>query len=456
MKKEKIVLAHGCFDVLHAGHLKHFEAARKYGDRLIVSVTTDRFVNKGPGRPYFTAARRAEMVQALKLVDEVFIVDAPTAIPAIERFKPDFYVKGQDYRDFSKDVTGEIINEKEAVERYGGKIVFTDEETHSSSKIINRFFQPWTDEQRACIDRINVLGGIDAVQKAVDEIYKIKVLVLGEPILDIYRFVRPEGISSKSPTISARFEYEETYKGGALAIGGHLESFAQKVFVHHHTRTPRKIRYIHGNQRIFEVTDIDDDPWRIANPDFFIEKMFYHSSQADVVLVADFGHGMFEGPVLESLKDLKNFIALNVQTNSSNFGYNPYHKHKRFDYLCIDTREARLGEHDRYSSPDRITARIHSKIAPRNLSVTLGSNGSALYTNNVHFKSPAFTDNVLDATGAGDAYFAITASLLYSGCNPELIPFVGNVFAGLKTKIIGNKTSVSKAQLLKACAGILK
>lgn len=452
----KKVLCHGCFDVIHAGHLAHFKKAKEYGEYLIVSVTNDQFVNKGPGRPFFTADRRRGMLEALRVVDEVFISNEATARGAIERFKPDFYVKGSEYRDFSKDVTGEILNEKKAIEEVGGQLVFTNEETFSSSNIINRHFQPWTDAQRDTIDRIQTIGGIEYIEKGINRLEALRVLVIGEPIIDVYRFVTPEGISSKSPSISARFTHEETYKGGSLAIGAHLEEFCKSVIIQTPSSPPpRKIRYISGSQRIFEVTHIEDQTWEKHNPEYFCDKIIELSKMSDVVILADFGHGCFEGPVLEACKELNGFVGLNVQTNSSNFGYNVYHKHKRFDYLCLDTREGRLAKHDRNSSPLDIAHQIHQDIG-RPFGFTVGSNGAYLMNAEGTYYSPTFSDVVVDATGAGDAYFAITTMLSSQGVNPVLIPFIGNVFAGLKCKIIGNKSSVSKASLLKACAGILK
>lgn len=451
----KKVLCHGVFDVIHAGHLAYFEGAKKYGNLLIVSVTADRFVNKGPGRPYFTAEQRAGMLRSLRIIDEVIISEHATAVDVISRVKPNFYVKGPDYRDLSSDVTGEILNEKAAVEEHGGQLVFTDEPTFSSGTLINRFLAHWSDEQKAQIEKVQSLGGFTTIKKAIDEISKLKVLVIGEPILDIYRFVNPEGISSKSPSISARFSHEETYHGGVLAIGNHLKGFCANVQLQTpSTSVPKKIRYISGSQRIFEVTHIDDKP---VTDHHFNDKILECSAKSDLVILADFGHGAFEGQTLETLKQIKQFLALNVQTNSSNFGFNVFTKHERFDYLCIDTREARLALHDRYSDPNVLCGQITGMNENRWIGMTYGPNGASLskMPQDVYF-SPSFADSVVDATGAGDAYFAITSCLLKTGCHPELIPFIGNVFAGLKCKVVGNKTSVTKASLLKAIEGILK
>src|SRR4051812_36592970 len=90
-----VVHAHGTFDLLHLGHVRHLEAARKLGDMLIVTITADRFVNKGPGRPVFNGPLRAEMLATLEYVDWVGVNESPDAVSALERIAPSIYIKGQ-------------------------------------------------------------------------------------------------------------------------------------------------------------------------------------------------------------------------------------------------------------------------------------------------------------------------------------------------------------------------
>src|ERR1700751_825373 len=92
-----VVHAHGTFDLLHLGHVRHLEAAGALGDVLVVTVTADRFVNKGPGRPACNEGMRAEMLAALQDVDFVAINPEPDAVGALSAIRPDVYVKGQDY-----------------------------------------------------------------------------------------------------------------------------------------------------------------------------------------------------------------------------------------------------------------------------------------------------------------------------------------------------------------------
>ena len=97
-----VVLAHGAFDLLHLGHVRHLELARQQGDLLIVTITADRFLNKGPGRPVFTAA--------LSCVDCVGVNEAPTSVNVLNAIRPDVYVKGSDYVESAADITGKIAD----------------------------------------------------------------------------------------------------------------------------------------------------------------------------------------------------------------------------------------------------------------------------------------------------------------------------------------------------------
>lgn len=453
----KKVLLHGCFDVLHFGHLMHFKEAKSFGDHLTVSVTSDRYVNKGPGRPYFSLPQRVAMLKSLSIIDEVIISDYPTAVDVINQVKPDFYVKGPDYKDLSKDVTGEIHNEKRAVESHGGSLVFTEDITFSSSTIINKFLNSWNEEQRETIDTVKSEGGMDAIEKAISEMEKFKVTVVGEPIIDIYRFVEPEGISSKSPTVSARYLYPEEYQGGSLAIARGVQFFTKQACLHiPENRSIKKIRYLSGNTRIFEVTETPEDYWGGIDQEQYLLQFSKLAADSQVIIVADFGHGMFNRKFINQLRITKGpYIGLNVQTNSSNHGYNRFHKHDRYDHLCLDTKEFRLAYQDKISSPIDLAQRAKGELNA-DVSITLGPNGSALISNQGDFHSPSYSDGVIDPIGAGDAYFLITTLLLKTDCPRAIIPFIGNVYAGLKCKIIGNKESVSKANLLKACSAILK
>lgn len=126
------VLVTGCFDPFHWGHLVHFYAARAFGARLVVAVTADRHVGKGPGRPVFNVEQRAAVLRALRgLVDEVIVSDEAVPMRVIAAVRPAFYVKGIDYK-------GAELPERELVESLGGKVVFTETPKYSATEIVKR------------------------------------------------------------------------------------------------------------------------------------------------------------------------------------------------------------------------------------------------------------------------------------------------------------------------------
>ena len=188
-----VVHAHGTFDLLHVGHVRHLEAARSLGDILVVTVTADRFVNKGPGRPVFTEGLRAEMLATLAYVDWVAVNEAPDAVNALKAVRPSIYVKGQDYVNPQGDVTGKILFEREAVEAGGGRIYFTDEATFSSTELINRHFNVFEPHVRDHLNLLRAGGGLTDMLELLERVRDYRVVLVGDAIIDEYQYVLPMG-----------------------------------------------------------------------------------------------------------------------------------------------------------------------------------------------------------------------------------------------------------------------
>jgi rfaE bifunctional protein nucleotidyltransferase chain/domain len=135
-ENRKVGLCHGGFDLLHPGHIKHFESAKKLCDMLFVSVTSDRFVagRKGSGRPIFNEQLRAYSIAALEMVNYVVITDFEKAVPILKKLKPSFYIKGP---DFIEKTTPGITAEREAIARVGGEMKYTTDIKLSTTAIID-------------------------------------------------------------------------------------------------------------------------------------------------------------------------------------------------------------------------------------------------------------------------------------------------------------------------------
>src|SRR5579862_4992774 len=228
-KGRSITLCHGVFDLLHIGHLRHLRVARGFGDTLIVSITADEYVQKGPGRPVFQSLLRAEMLAALELVDHVVVVYDVSAEPVLHAVKPNVYAKGGDYIDPTQDVTGKIVRERDIVEQYGGKLVFTEDITFSSSNLLNRFFNVFDPEVKAHLHELKAGDGADQIAELIDNIKDMNVLVVGDAIIDRYSYVTAMGKSAKEHMIATLLQNSETFAGGVFATANHVASFCRKV-----------------------------------------------------------------------------------------------------------------------------------------------------------------------------------------------------------------------------------
>jgi len=138
---KKIVQCHGTFDLLHPGHIVHFEEAKALGDVLVVTITAEKYVNKGPGRPYFNDELRVKYLSSLEYIDYVVVVPFPAAREAIECVRPHIYCKGKEYENPQVDVTGNIHDDIQTVERLGGRVHYVGSVVFSSTKLLNNYFE---------------------------------------------------------------------------------------------------------------------------------------------------------------------------------------------------------------------------------------------------------------------------------------------------------------------------
>ena len=139
-KKNKInvILAHGVFDILHVGHILYFEEAKKKNCKLVVSVTDDKFVNKGEGRPIFNINERVKILSSIASIDHIVISHDLSAVKIIKSLKPDYFIKGKDYKDKKIDLSKNLDKEIKAVKDIKGKFITSKSKLYSSSKIIGQ------------------------------------------------------------------------------------------------------------------------------------------------------------------------------------------------------------------------------------------------------------------------------------------------------------------------------
>jgi bifunctional ADP-heptose synthase (sugar kinase/adenylyltransferase) len=464
----------------------HFREARKYGDLLVVTVTPDRFVNKGPGRPVFSQQLRMETLSALEYIDFIALNEWPTAIETIRRVKPHAYVKGSDYADPAADLSGKISEEESAVRAEGGALVFTEGFTSSSSHIINRFFSAYPEPTQQYLaglrSRYTPERIIDHLRAAAD----VKVLVVGEAILDQYTYCHPVGKSPKETIVSTKFHSDERFAGGAVATANHLAGFCREVtlltalgpsqeeaeflrgklksnvrleFLRTADRpTVRKQRFVEATfmGKMFEIQYLDDKPIQPDQEKSLARLLETELGRHDLVVVNDFGHGLMTNGLREIVSHSGKFLALNTQSNSANHGYNTVTNYKRADYVAIDDLEMRLAARSKYGEVKDLVSRLRDRLGAKIFHVSRGAFGSVISADDGWHEAPALAVRIVDRVGAGDALFAVTSPLAFKGVPSEVICFLGNCVGALAVEIVGNRSPIEPVPLFKFVQTVLK
>ena len=490
-QNSSIVLCHGMFDLVHLGHIRYFQEAKKQGDILIVTLTADEFCRKGPGKPVFSEELRAESLGALEIIDYVSICPYPTAIEAIELIKPNLYVKGKEYEKGSADITGMISKEREVVELNGGRVYFTDDLVLSSSSLLNSNFNIFSPEVKSYLNSFKSKYSVPDISNALNSIKESKVLVIGEAIIDRYTYVSPLGQSGKGIHFVVRNKYSEGYAGGSIAVANHVAPFTDDValftgigsnssgetyekfirnklmpnvtpnfFSFENAQTIVKERFIDDELRkFFEVYFSEEDPQASDQEELdACEWLKINIPKYDIVIVADYGNGFITDSMAKIISDKSKFLAINTQINSGNRGYHVVNRYDRADFVSLNEPELRLASHNRFNSIEELTKNLSEKLKTKFISITQGPKG--LYTYNANsdssFRVPALSSKVVDRVGAGDAFLSLSAICLGGGVEDSVSVFVGAAAAAIDVQIIGNRDTVDSVDLEKYFTALLK
>ncbi len=486
-KGRKVVQCHGVFDIVHLGHVRHFNMAKKEGDVLLVTLTADRFVKRGPGRPIFNEALRAEHLASLAMVDFVGIIESATATECIKILKPNFYAKGVEYKNHSQDITGKISEEEEAIQSVGGKVVYTDDITFSSSQIINSYLDVFPQRTVRYLQAIEKRFPIETIIASIEKIKRLKALVIGDAIIDEYHYCVPMGKSSKEHLVVNRYTSEEMFAGGSLATANNVASICGQVdlvtilgrentkedfirsrlapnvkprfFYRPDTNTIIKRRFVgeNANRKLFEICYMKDNDIARREESNIARHLDKVIADYDVVIVSDFGHGLLTKNLIDLICAKSKYLAVNAQTNSANIGFNMVTKYPRANCVCIDELELRFAAHDKFNDLRELAKTVYSQIGCQYIIATRGSYGSLSYSQEHGFhETPAFSYRVVDAIGAGDAFFAFVAPCFASGMPQELVSFIGNAVGSLAVQIVCNREPVKTVDLIKFMTRLLK
>jgi len=478
---QKIVLCHGVFDVVHYGHIAHFQSSKKLGDILIVTTTTDKFINKGPNRPYFNQDIRKKFLAKLDFIDFVSEVNSFSAVDAIKLLKPDYYCKGKEYQNLNQDITKKIKEEINAVKKNKGKIVYTDDITFSSSKILNDHRLLLNNQQLNEIQNIKKKHSFSSINSKFDELKKLKVLVIGELIIDKYIDCEPLGKSGKDPIMMFKKNLSAVYMGGAGAIANNISQYCKKVkfisslgkknnyekFVNKNLQknimkefvyikdvpTIVKEKYIDENSgnKIVGFYNFDDSLMNSSHKKKLKKILNKNLQKFDVVVVADYGHGLITEDIASLISKKSKFLVVNSQINAANIFHHNLNLFKKTTCTIINEGELRHEMRDKYTKIDLLIKKLSKIIKTNFIVVTRGSGGSILFDvkKNKIMNSAAYATTVVDKIGTGDTLMAVFAILLKRTNDPELSLFLSSLAASHNVQFIGNSVTISPNLILK-------
>jgi rfaE bifunctional protein nucleotidyltransferase chain/domain len=470
---KKITLCHGVFDLLHPGHIRHLAKAKELGEILIVSITADKYVNKGPGRPAFPESLRAESLANIISVDYVIITPFPTAIEILDAIKPNFYVKGNDYVEANSDKTGNIAKERDIVESHGGQLFYTNEIVFSSSELINRFIPTHSNEVSIWIKNLKSNHETAEILEWLDRISRLKVTVIGETIIDVYTECEALGKSSKDPVLCFNKGSSKSYAGGILAIGAHANGLGADTTIVSGINykdpeideikklrnrgiklrsvdiapspTIRKERLVDSrtSARVLELYEMKDIPLTSDQDKKFIQLISENILDVDVIIVGDYGHGLISKEAINFISNSGKFLAVNAQTNAGNRGFNTITRYPRMDFATLNGIEAQLETRHRHVQIESFIERLQKTSSTSQIIVTKGGDGMDIFSKNMAFcHSPALAPFVRDRVGAGDAVLTIASLLSALNAPPEIIGFYGSICGAWAVSFVGNEKNL--------------
>lgn len=483
-----VVQSHGIFDLVHPGIIQHLDEAKKQGDVLIVTVIRDADVRRGPGRPIFPDALRARNVASLSQVDYVSIVEDTVPFDCIKQIKPDIFAKGQAYRERDHKIHQRLYEEKK--EFYFGKCAIYETRgfSFSSSNIINNLLDLYSDETKLFLEHFSQRYSFEQIAEYIESLKSMKVLLVGDGIIDEYHYCTAMGRASKSAIVVNKYVAHEVFAGAVFIIANHMAGLCERVhlvtllgnedsreeFVRDNLKanivpkffyrddgpTVVKKRYVNQypqySQKLFEINYLNEEYIDDTCQSEIIQYLESVISDYDLVLVSDFGHGFITNTIIRFIERHAKMFAVNTQTNAANTGYNLITKYRHSNIVCLDETEARLALQDKFSDIDSIAERIVKQTNSDYLIITLGKKGSIGVSKDGQINyTPIFSTKVIDTVGAGDAFFAFTAPCFAKGMPLDLVSFIGNAVGALAVQIIGNKKPVEKHELFEFIHTIL-
>ena len=476
---ERVVLCHGCFDLVHPGHVRHLKHAAQLGDRLLVTITGDSMVEKGAGRPLIPQELRAESLAALGCVDWVAVNPDPTAEALLRRLRPDLYVKGREYEE-NRDPR--FAAEKAAVESYGGRVVFTSGDVVFSSSALIAAMEQTADPVNRRFRQLIEQQGLDvaSLDRLIDAFRGRRVVVVGETIIDTYVMcARPE-LTGEAPLMTLRSVEHRHFDGGAAIIARHLAAMgARPTLITALPGEPgpevealrkrlgldgvglrsvdvdcplgEKQRFLVGTSKVMKLDLRQPMVIDAARRRQLVAMVREAARESEAVIIADFGQGLFSSStVAELCRAVRPSVGLLVGDVSGR--RSSLLSMREMDLLCPSELEAREALQDFDDGLSAVVWKLLHRTGAGSAIVTLGPEGAIGFQREPGFELreddwqtrlrvehvPALTPHAIDQLGCGDALLAAATLTRVAGGSLTLAAILGSVAAAAEAQRLGN------------------
>ena len=467
-REKTVVMCHGVFDLVHPGHIRHLLYAKTKANILVASLTADIHIAKAQYRPFVPQDLRALNLAALEMVDYVLIDEEATPLGNLSRVQPDFFAKGYEYQDGG--VHPRTQQEIDAIEKYGGELLFTPGDiVYSSSALIE------SGPPNISIDKLLMLMQADGVDfdrlhKVLGKFKGIAVHVVGDTIVDSLTHTTMIGGMTKTPTPSVRFDSRQDFIGGAAIVAQHLAAAGADVtfstvlgddpmkdfvleglersgvtvrpIIDRTRPTTQKNAFVCADYRLLKVDTLDNR----SISDHIVETIAEQIAQtrSDAVVFSDFRHGIFNRRTIPALTDAIPRGSFRVADSQVASRWGNILDFKGFDLVTPNEREARFAMADQDTGVRPLAGQLHEESGCRMVVLKLGDRGVLTCRpgkgNDLRsfFVVDSLVERVVDAVGAGDALLAYATLAMVADGSEVTATILGSVAAALECEIDGN------------------
>ena len=470
------VLVTGNFNVLHAGHIRLLEFAKKCGKRLVVGVNSDSVAG---GAVQVDQNSRMRTVQSIGCVDQVVLNEGVIGT-LIENIRPDVVVKGKEY-EFSEN------EELKTLQTYGGKLVFSSGEVGFSftEDKPNQFMLGEKLKSKIHEFMARHKFGNAKMVNVIKKFAQKRVCVIGDLIVDEYIDCFPLGLSEEDPTIVVTPTNRKRYIGGAGIVASHAAGLGANVkfisvsgqddtrdfavkcleendvdlkfLIDSNRQTSLKQRYRSNGKTLLRVSNLTQKSISLQQQGIIYDEVLKSLGELDVLIFSDFSYGALPQAMVKKILNKARFypnlvIAADSQSSSQTGDI------KRFEGMNLITpteKEARLSLRNQEDGLVVLADQLLRTAEAENILLKLGGEGVILHTRNPR-KGEIFTDrinalnlNPIDVSGAGDSMLISSTLALSCGANIWVSGLIGSLAAALQVSRVGN-IPLKKEELLKA------